>query len=354
MRTSSTVLFSALAAVILLGLGCSKTSGGGGADGGIWKSADGGKTWAQSSVIPTAKGVSSATGTNILTLASDPSDPDAYYAGLEADGMLFTLDGGATWQQSRDDRVRQGAVTAIAVDPNNICRVYVARVERIFRTDDCNRNYEHEVYVEGKPGVYVTAIVADWFDEAAVYASLSDGSIIKTKDRGAHWSNIFRGRQAITDLLMSPSDSRVLVAAMAGSGLARTEDGGATWMPIIDQLKPYANAGRIVALAQDKKGAVMVAATAYGLLRSDDQGQGWKPLKLLTAPGEVMPSAVAVDPADGKHILYAVGSAVYETRDGGNNWSVQKLPTARRITAILFDSADSSRVFLGVRKIESP
>ncbi|KKW37191.1 MAG: Glycosyl hydrolase BNR repeat-containing protein [Candidatus Giovannonibacteria bacterium GW2011_GWA2_53_7] len=352
MKRSSLCLISLLAVLVFAGAGCfSKGEVNTSTDGGVWKSVDGAVSWQQAVAIPTSSGVSSAAGTNILALAVDPNDPDALYAGLTGDGMLYSYDGATSWQQPRDASVRTGAVTSVAVDPSNKCRVYVARGERIFKTEDCNRSFE-EIYVETKGGVIVTMLAVDWFSTDSLYAAFSDGTILKSSDRGARWAISYRGRQAVTSLIVSHADSRVLLAGMAGTGIARSQDGGSTWEVILDPLRPYRDAARVVAITQDATGSAIYVATYYGILRSFDQGTSWEPLELLTAPNQVIPSAVAVDPGHPNILLYGVDNSLYRTEDGGANWSVQKLPTTRAISTILFHRTQSNIVYLGVIKRE--
>lgn len=320
-------------------------------DGGVWRSVDAGANWQQSSAVPTASGVSSAAGTSVLTLVTDPTDPMAVYAGLEKDGMIYSYDAGASWQQPRDTSVRAGAVTGIAVDPSTSCRVYVARGERVFRSEDCSRTFT-EVYVETKPGVIATALAIDWFQSSHVYIGFSDGTILKTLDRGDHWATTYRGRQAVTSLLVSQADSRVVYAGMAGAGLARSLDAGGNWEALVDPFRPYKDAARIVTLTEDGTGSALYAATNYGILRSFDQGATWEALTLLTAPNQVVPNAIAVDPGHPNVLLYSVGNSLYRTEDAGAQWSVEKLPTTRTISAIRFHRTDSNVIYLGLRKLE--
>ncbi|MDA1038649.1 MAG: hypothetical protein O2877_03100, partial [bacterium] len=177
-----------------LGLGASEPGVDTSTDGGMWKSVDAGEIWQQSVSVPRANVIGSASGVNVLTIQTDPTDSNALYVGTESDGMLYSYDGGLTWRQSEDAVARSGAVTAISIDPSNKCRVYLSLGNRILRSDDCSRNFDQTLYVESKPGVIVTAMVVDWFNSENVYAALSDGTVLKSTNRGADWSSVFRGR----------------------------------------------------------------------------------------------------------------------------------------------------------------
>ena len=139
---------------------------------------------------------------------------------------------------------------------------------------------------------------------------------------------------------------------MAGAGMARTLDSGLTWEIIFDQLRPFRDAGRVIGFSQTKQGGTVYAATYFGVLRSQDQGATWEGLNLLTAPNEVVISAIATDPANPNFITYGAGNTIYRSRDGGVNWAIQRLPTTRTISQLVFDHSNSANIYLGLRRIE--
>jgi HEAT repeats len=85
-------------------------------------SRDGGKTWST---------LAGTTPSRVVALAVSPVSPHVIYAGTESMGLYKSADGGATWSAMNqalglEPGVRLG-VTAIAVDPENPDRVYLAR-----------------------------------------------------------------------------------------------------------------------------------------------------------------------------------------------------------------------------------
>ena len=86
-----------LSCLALMGVGCIKfTSGPTGETGGVWKTVDQGETWEQKVKFPTAQGVGEIGQVNIKTIAVDPSDHLAIYAGTTADGLIYSYDGAET------------------------------------------------------------------------------------------------------------------------------------------------------------------------------------------------------------------------------------------------------------------
>ncbi len=347
MRISKLALI--LSAVALTGAGCfggaGKTAG---VDGGVYRTANGGASWTQQATIVTANGVGSIATADILALAMDPQDSKAIYAGTKAAGLVYSLDGAATWQQARHAGLREGAIAAVAVDPTDVCTVYVAKGSRLFKSVDCLRSANPDAYVETRTGVTITSVAVDWYDAKIVWIGLSNGDTLKSDDGTATWQTYVSAAEKITGILVSNADSRVVLLATSGGGFYKTIDSGATWTQTKDALKELKNAAKVAAVVQDKAGATLLAATNYGLIRSKDFGTTWEGLQLLSAPGQVNIQSVAIDPANADTIAYAAGSAFYRSVDGGLKWTTTKIPSARLPTAILLDPTDPTVYFLGL------
>src|SRR5512133_2500288 len=89
-----------LIAIALMGQGCLiKFNSAGSSDGGVWRSADKGENWKQKNGILSVGGARNMNTANIMNFAADPTDPLTVYAGTEANGLLFTTDGGDSWTQ---------------------------------------------------------------------------------------------------------------------------------------------------------------------------------------------------------------------------------------------------------------
>lgn len=85
-------------------------------------SSDAGKTW---------KRASQAQGSSIVSLAVSPANPDVVYMGTETRGLYKSSDHGMTWSAVGDSLgEEQGmpvSATAIAIDPQDAQRLYVAK-----------------------------------------------------------------------------------------------------------------------------------------------------------------------------------------------------------------------------------
>lgn len=350
MRISKLALL--LGSVALLGAGCFGSSSSGGNDGGVFGTSDAGSTWTQQTAIPSAKGVGTIGGTDVVALEMDPEDSQALYAGTAAHGLLYSLDGAGSWMQPRDAGLKEGRVSAIEVHPSDVCTVYFAKAERLYKTEDCMRSFDSEAYVETRSGVTVAKIAVDWYNPDIVWIGLSNGDVMKSEDGAATWQTSLSAKKAITGLMVSNADSRAVLVATETDGFYKTADAGATWTQVKDELKEFKNASKVTGLVQTKDAGTVLASTAYGVIRSKDFGGTWEALQLLSSPGQVDIYTLAVNPEDANEIAYAAGTTFYRSQDGGAKWTTTKIPSTRVPMALLLDPADTDVAYLGVATIE--
>ncbi len=337
------------AAFVLLGAGCL-----GGSEkvttGGMWLSQNLGSSWTAMNTLPLATSIGSIGAADVLSIAVDPSDETALYAGTKASGLLVSLDGGSTWSRPENEEVSSGAILDIAVSSADVCTYYALKADRLMKTTSCGREFDTQTYVEGRTKEALTTFALDWYNPNVLYLGTTAGEVLKSSDAGDTWNVVYVVNDAISAIDISNADSRFVMMGGQRTGLYRSEDAGATWLSFEDALEDMKGSDRVYALAQSADGLQVVASTKYGLLTSDDKGLTWTGLSLLTASGDVIIRALAVDPDDGKTILYGTDSALYLTVDGGSTWSTEELPSSRAASA-LHIMKDGS-VWLGVQTLE--
>jgi photosystem II stability/assembly factor-like uncharacterized protein len=117
-------------------------------------------------------------------------------------------------------------------------------------------------------------------------------------------------------LAFAPSKPAVVYAGLAGGGVQRSDDGGATWRPASFGLgNPVVNS-----LAVDPTNPDAVyAATQLGFFRSVDGGQSWhtsSPVSGLRA------HAVAVDPAQPQIVFLGTVKGLFRSDNRGAAWQL--------------------------------
>jgi photosystem II stability/assembly factor-like uncharacterized protein len=336
----------AAASLMLVGQGCIQITGtGGGQDlGGVFRSSDRGASWQQKSSIAAVGAPRGFGGQNVTTMALDPSDKRAVYAGTQG-GLFFSYDGAESWQGASS--LGAVVITSVAVSPSEKCTVYAGTGNRVMRTRDCSRTWEN-VYFDPRPDTRVTSVKVDHANAGNVYAATSKGDVLKSTDGGASWSPIHRFDAEIRQILMTAGDSRVMYAATRGKGLWKTTDAGATWTDLSPAMGEFAGALDNLILAEDvARGNSLVVASNYGLLRTVDGGATFQPLTLLTPPGSTVIYSLAVSPKDSNFIAYGTINTLYRSVDGGAKWTTSKLPTTRAATTLLVDPASDATIYMG-------
>ncbi len=348
-------LSAILAPLLFVGAGCitfnAGGSSGGGADGGLWKTADRGDSWQQKASVATTTAQKLSIGdVNVTTVVQDPEDPKALYIGTTDNGMFYSYDGGDSWQQNA--QVGQGRIPSIAISTKNKCTVYAAIGNTVIKTIDCSRTWTTP-YVDSRKDKLTTSVVVDFYDPQVVWIANNEGDVLRSGDGGVSWTSVHSFQNGVLKMAMSAADSRRLYVGTKNNGVWRTTDGGATWTDVSQKYAQFSGSRDFLDIALGVSNpAVVILATKYGLLRSTDGGDSWGKIDLLTPPGTAPIYSVAVDPKDPAMLYYGTATAFYRSPNGGANWIPKKLPTSRAATSLLVDRINSSALYMGVTRFK--
>jgi photosystem II stability/assembly factor-like uncharacterized protein len=341
-------------ALLLLGAACGNDAQTPQADGGMFRTSDGGETWTQKIVYPTSQGLSSIAHVDAINLIVDPTDRKTLYAGTLAKGLLVSYNQGETWQHV--NLIQSGVVREVIIDPTDRCNIYIAWINKVMRSEDCTRTWT-ELYSVPQQGVQIRGLAMNPEDSSILFAGLSNGHLLKTRDSGVTWrvANQFGNR--IVRLSYKPGDSSIMYAALFSQGLWRSLNGGTTWESLKDKMAGAASAGtRNFSSGYDLEfdpsdSSTLYYATNVGILKSIDDGESWEIVPLLTSPGEARIYEVAISPHDPKVIYYGallgLRPVLYKSSDSGRNWSIKKVPSTRIPISIDFDPKTDGLMYLG-------
>jgi photosystem II stability/assembly factor-like uncharacterized protein len=295
----------------------------GGADGGVWRTVDGGLSWTPlTDHMPTSA---------IGALAIDPTDASVIYAGTgEANfanhsryglGLYKSTDGGDTWVQLAEDLFAGRCFSKIVINPSNSQTIY-ASITR-----------------------------AGGFPELAAAKGHPDATgpvgVFRSDDGGVSWTHLTNGLPSLsaTDLSLYPGDPNILYAAIGrifgdpDNGVYKTTNGGASWAKLSGGL-PTSEIGRIsvavapsapervYALITKAAGPMGGDAVVEGIYRSDDAGETWISLgvgALFQATYGWYLSVLTVSPSD-PDIVCMGGLPLRRSRRGGDTWKTVTPP----------------------------
>jgi len=293
-----------------------------GADGGVWRTLDGGQSWTPlTDDLPiTAMGA----------LALDPNDDNVIYAGSgEANyanhsvyglGLYKSTDGGDSWQVLAADTFAGRTFSRLAISPTDSNVLFAA----------IGHAGGFPARVAGKGHPLVNGPVG----------------IFRSIDAGVTWSHLTGDLPNVagTDVVFDPTDGeRVFVAigdifGDAGNGIYRSSDGGDTFTKLAGGL-PTGTIGRVsLAIAPTDPNRLYTiitnpsnsrggGATTRGVFRSDDGGETWTDTRsgnFQATFGWYLSTAI-VGPTN-PDILFVGGQILLRSTNGGGNYANRTAP----------------------------
>lgn len=330
------------------------------ADGGVFKSDDGGLTWQRKTNLALPAGSNKTAGNiasvNIISIAIDQKDNNFIYAGTEGNGFLRSSNKGETWEiYNGRNMLANETIYDIAIDPHDSKKMYIAGISaegkgRVLKSDDGGESWE-QTYVTLASGNSVNKIKIDSYNTAIVYIITSKDGLFQSINYGRSWTLLRRFEGGLYDIIINPSDTRIIYVLSTSEGLLKTNDKGINWTPIIDKLADFgitANT-KIDSLVIDTQNSnILYLGFLNGLLRTYNGGASWEKVNIITPPALLVIKSIALSGENTKNIYYTIGSQLYLTgSNSASNWIVRDLPTTRVLQALTIDPKDPNIIYAG-------
>ncbi len=340
-----------LAGLLFIGQGCVSLSSDQARSGpaGMFASVDQGESWNGVSLLPEADGIKDISASSVYQLVEDPKDPKAMYWASRGEGLYYTYDEGKSWDRATGP-LSTGFIYSVSVNPQDSCIIYATDGAKVYRSIDCNRNWT-EVYQE-TDAVLISSLAVDPFDLQKVFIAKRNGDILVSRDAGLSWQVQARLNDQIIDIVPDQQQSGRLYVTSRGKGIYRSDDGGVNWVSLEEALFAFSGAleYRGIYVSPTEKNTLFSLST-YGILKSEDAGESWESIPLITPPGSARIYAFAVNPQNDQEMYYTATindrSTFYKTVDGGQNWITKKLPSAQLPTALRVHPTKGEWVYMG-------
>jgi uncharacterized protein (TIGR03437 family) len=314
-------------------------------------------TWTSIGPRPTDLNSTYVTAGRVNAIAIDPRDNDVVYIGAAEGGVWKTTDGGINWKPLTDDQASL-ASGAIAIDPTNPDTVYVGTGEENFAQDSY---YGAGILKSTDGGASWTNIVGPFVRTTptgavvgigALAISPADGQILlascrlgiyRSTDGAANWDQVLSG--VGTSVLFDPTDGNIAYAALGNvngstlNGVFRSTDGGQTWQQLRgsgSNALPTSNVGRIeIAIAPStpttlyagiQRSPAAANGNLLGIFKTTDGGSTWNNLNAPDICG-IVPQCwydmtIRVHPKN-PDVVFAFGSVTMaRSLDGGSTWTL--------------------------------
>jgi photosystem II stability/assembly factor-like uncharacterized protein len=215
-------------------------------------------------------------------------------------------------------------------------------------------------------------------DPDTVYAGVEDAALFRSTDGGGSWQELpgLRGHGSgpqwqpgagglcLHTLLLHPTDGQRMFAAISAAGVFRTDDGGASWLPVNKGLRSgeipqqEAEVGHCVhnLAMHPSRPDTLFMQKHWDVMRSDDAGASWHEISGdlpsdFGFPIEVHahePDTVYVVPilSDSEHYPPEGRLRVYRSRTGGGEWEplTEGLPQEHCYVNVLRDATSVDRL----------
>ena len=277
------------------------------AGGGVFRSADGGRTWRDVGLA----------GQAVRALAMAPSDPNVLVAGT-LDGVYRSLDGSRSWARiSPEHHEELRNFDSLAIDPRDSRIIYAGTFHLPWKTADGGRTWHpiHEGMIDDSD---VISLLVDGPHPERLYASACSG-IYRSDNGAAQWRKIqgipytARRTYAIVQDPMHPDR----VYAATSEGLWLTGDAGMTWR----RTTPQSWVVNTVVIAVGHPERVLIGTEEFGVLSSDDAGEHFQDANSGFYHRQIM--ALATDASHPGRILAVLAHApepILVTDDDGGSW----------------------------------
>ena len=340
------------------------------ASGGVWKTTNGGATF-----NPIFDGQPSY---SIGAITLDPNNPLVVWVGTGennsqrsvsyGDGVYKSIDGGKTWANMGLKGSEH--IGKIIVDPRDSDIVWVAAQgplwnaggdRGLYKSTDGGKTWKAVLTISENTGV--TDVLMDPRDSDVLYAASyqrrrhvwtlinggPEATIYKTVDGGANWRKIESGlpreEKGRIGLALAPSQPdtiyAIVEAARGAGGFFRSKDGGANW----ERRNRYfaGSAQYYQEIFVDPYDADRIYSMDVFVQVTDDGGKTWRNL------GErfkhVDNHALWIDPNDTDHLLIGSDGGLYESFDRGATYIFKEnLP----VTQFYRVSTDNATPFYNV------
>lgn len=356
----------------------------GAASGGVWRSENGGLTWA---ALFDEQSVNS-----IGAVAINQSYPDIIWIGTGegatrnstsiGDGMYRSTDGGRSWVKAGLEGTER--INRIALHPTDPNTAYVSALgplwsdgeERgVYKTTDGGKNWEL-ILVGPNERTGATDIKMDPSNPNKLFAALWEfrrwpyrfesggpgSGLYRSLDGGESWSQLSeddgipKGELGRAIFAIAPSDpSRVYALVEAEkSALIRSDDGGVSWNTVNDESNVTVRPFYYTLLDVDPKDPDTVYNIESRVRRSIDGGKTFQHIEAIKccAPSETVhidTHAWWINPGDPKHMISGNDGGIAITQDGGDTWRfVENLPLAQ-FYHVAVDNAHPYHVFGGLQ-----
>jgi CARDB len=228
-------------------------------------------------------------GGDVTAMAIDPTAPTTLYAGTRG-GVFKSTDGGASWAPMNVGLSHLG-IAALAINPTTPTTLYAGTLNGgVFMSSDGAANWAP--MNTGLSDLIIYTLAIDSTTPSILYAGTSRSGVFKSTDGGASWAPMNAGllNLNVVALAIDPTTPTTLYAG-TGGGVFESTDGAVSWAPMNVGLSNQ----NVSTLAIDPTTpTTLYAGTQRGVFKSADGAASWVPINAGLSNHWTVPSSWGV------------------------------------------------------------
>ena len=328
----------------------------------LWKSVDGGATWAAAQ-----NGLDSR---NVARIVVSPSRPEVLYAATRDSGIFKSTDGGASWKPARNGLNTSWVSISLAFHPKDPETLFAGTNRGVFRTRNGGDNWELFAYSDRT--IYEIAIDPEQPD--LMFLGIDGVGVVKTADGGKSWKRVVPdpntavNNPTVRSAAVTINGSSVyagwdvqLPIGGSGGGIMRSDDHGDTWRSTSGIPRPFID---VILPSLTDPNVIYAGLHNSGLHKSTDGGSQWQPVTNGLVFSSVSRTGyhvrtLAADPRNPATLYAGINlssffpqAGVYKSTDGGDSWKPTTL-TNLMINSVAVDPKNPSTIYAAAQMEES-
>ena len=297
---------------------------------GIYRSDDQGVSW-----VKTNKGLNTLNIT-LVSVSSSDNSAKIVLAALNNGGLFKTENGGESWYQIIDDKIKITAVAFLPHDKEGNKVIIGDNRGNLYHSEDAGENWQKDFQFPNSGSITSIAAIPNVSSFDTYFVGTEKRGVFKTTDGGASFVEACDGisDRNMIDIAISP-DYEVdgtIIASSWHEAVFKSTDSGDTWVKFdkgittdpqadtVEYSSPhFRNARFSNGFSEDR---TVFLGGFDGLFMSSDGGNNW--VQMETLPVRLI-KGMAVSPGDKDRSSIAIttyGGGAYLTKNQGKSWSV--------------------------------
>ncbi len=279
----------------------------------FFKSTDRGQTWFSLSLEGRA-------------VAVDPQNIQRVYA-----SRFRSVDGGATWEFMPSLNIWEPWV--LAVDPVNTNNIYAGDLldAGIWKSTDYGDTWEpkNNGIPTGFPVGWIKSIAINPQNPSTIYTTVSRHGLYKTKNEGDNW--VYLGFGFSEDVEIDWYDTSTVYLSDAG-GIMKSVDDGQTW-------NYTGQPGTDITIDPIDHQTIYVGGFGMGIYKSENGGSSWQYIGQGLSWRSEDVFDIAVNPLNNNEVFIGTGVGIYISKDSSYQWE-EHINALRKVTTWDFSIVD--------------